>query len=108
MAGRDQLRLAVGATQNRNLFPVHFLDDLLPAWPAYSELDATELFKAISALWQSEREHLPDFNEEQTEDRFIRPILRALGFSYLPRPDLSVARRRRSRSGSPRSAATSR
>jgi Eco57I restriction-modification methylase/N-6 DNA Methylase/Type I restriction enzyme R protein N terminus (HSDR_N) len=95
MASRDQLRLSVGATQNRNLFPVHFLEDRLPEWPEYADLDTSELFRVISEIWERERELLPGFNEEQTEDRLIRPILRALGFEYTARPDLSIAGRRR-------------
>jgi len=97
MPARDQLRLAVGATQNRNLFPVHFLEDRLPEWPAYADFDASELLADVGEVWERERERelLPSFNEDQTEDRFIRPILTALGFSYTTRPDLSVAGRRR-------------
>ena len=95
MSSRDQLRLAVGAAQNRNLFPVHFLEDRLPDWTEFAELDAAELLGEVKEIWERERELLPTFNEEQTEDRFIRPILQALGFSYTPRPDLSIADRRR-------------
>lgn len=95
MSARDQLRLAVGAAQNRNLFPAHFLEDRLPDWTEFAELDAAELLSEIKEIWERERELLPDFNEEQTEDRLIRPLLLALGFSYIPRPDLSVAGRRR-------------
>jgi hypothetical protein len=91
----DQLRLAVGATQNRNLFPVHFLRERLPEWPEYAALDASDLLTEISGIWERERELLPDFNEDQTEDRLIRPILAALGFSYTTRPDVSIAGRRR-------------
>jgi hypothetical protein len=95
MPARDQLRLAVGATQNRNLFPVHFLEDRLPEWPEYAALDASSLLGELGEIWDREREFLPSFKEEQTEDRFIRPILKALGFSYIARPDHSVAGRRR-------------
>lgn len=95
MGGRDQLRFAVGAAQNRNLFPVHFLTRRLPDWPEYAAFDPTEIQSAIGAIWERERELLATFNEEQTEDRLIRPILNALGFSYTPRPNLPVGGRRR-------------
>ena len=95
MTARDQLRFAVGAAQERNLFPAHFLDQRLPDWPEYAALDPSTLFDEITAIWSCERELLPTFNEEQTEDRFIRPILSALGFKYTPRPAASVAGRRR-------------
>lgn len=95
MPVRDQLRLAVEATQNRNLFPVHFLEDRLPEWAEYARFDASHLFLEIAGIWERERDLLPGFNEEQTEDRLIRPILRALGFSYMTRPNVSVAGRRR-------------
>jgi len=95
MPPHDQLRFAVGATQNRNLFPVHFLEDRLPEWPEFAGCDASKLLSEIGQIWERERELLPSFNEEQTEDRFIRPVLLALGFSYTPRPNLSVDGRRR-------------
>lgn len=95
MAAGDQLQLAVGAAQNRNLFPRHFIEERLPDWPEYEELDASDLFQTLSEIWERERELLPGFNEEQTEDRLIRPLLTALGFRYTARPNLSVAGRRR-------------
>lgn len=95
MAASDQLRLAVGATQNRNLFPAHFFEDRLPDWPEYAQLETSELLNTLAALWDRERELLPTFNEEQTEDRLIRPILAALGFQYTARPNVPVAGRRR-------------
>jgi len=95
MASRDQLTLAVGGAQNRSLFPAHFLDDRLPEWPEYMELDTSALFAELRGIWDRERELLPTFNEEQTEDRLIRPILKALGFHYTARPPMSVAGRRR-------------
>lgn len=95
MAASDQLRLAVGATQNRNLFPAHFLEDRLPEWPEYARLESAELLDALVAIWERERELLPTFNEEQTEDRLVRPILAALGFQYTARPNVPVAGRRR-------------
>jgi type I restriction-modification system DNA methylase subunit len=91
----QQLSFAVGTTQNRNLFPRHFLEDRLPDWPEYAELDTTALLEDLSEVWERERDLLPTFNEEQTEDRLIRPILGALGFHYTARPRLSVAGRRR-------------
>ncbi|HKF82110.1 MAG TPA: N-6 DNA methylase [Solirubrobacterales bacterium] len=90
-----QLTFAVGTSQNRNLFPRHFLEDRLADWPEYSQLDASGLLEELTAVWDRERDLLPTFNEEQTEDRFIRPILGALGFQYTARPRLSVAGRRR-------------
>jgi hypothetical protein len=95
MGSRDQLRLAVGAAHNRNLFPVHFLEERLQDWPEYASLDCSELLEMITDLWERERDLLPGFNEEQTEDRLIRPVLLALGFQYTTRPDHSVGGRRR-------------
>jgi hypothetical protein len=95
MPAGDQLSLAVGTSQNRNLFPVHFLERRLPEWPEYQSLNTTALLAALSDIWQRERELLPTFNEEQTEDRWIRPILASLGFSYTARPKLAIDGRRR-------------
>lgn len=92
---RDQLRFAVGATQNRNLFPVHFLEQRLPEWPEYADLDCAYVLTQLKEIWDRERDLLPSFNEDQTEDRLVRPILGILGFSYTPRPALDVAGRRR-------------
>jgi hypothetical protein len=91
----QQLKFAVGTTQNRNLFPRHFLEDRLLEWPEYAELDTKALLEELSAIWEQEGELLPTFNEEQTEDRLIRPILGALGFHYTARPHVSVGGRRR-------------
>lgn len=95
MAETDQLRLAVGAAQNRNLFPVHFLEQRLPEWPEYADLDCANVLTQLKEIWDRERDLLPSFNEDQTEDRLVRPILGILGFSYTPRPALDVAGRRR-------------
>jgi hypothetical protein len=95
MTQRNQLSLGVGVAQNRNLFPVHFLEDRLPEWPEYASLDTSALLRELGAIWERERSLLPDFNEEQTEDRWVRPILKALGFHYTARPPLAVAGRRR-------------
>jgi len=95
MAETDQLRLAVGAAQNRNLFPVHFLEQRLPEWPEYAGLDCTDVLAQLKEIWDRERDLLPSFNEDQTEDRLVRPILGILGFSYTSRPALDVAGRRR-------------
>jgi hypothetical protein len=95
MPSGDQLKLAIPAIQDRNLFPVHFLQDRLPEWPEYAEMDTDELFAKLSELWEREGDLLPTFNEEQTEDRFVRPVLEALGFLYTTRPKHTVDGRRR-------------
>jgi hypothetical protein len=95
MQQRGQLSFGVGIAQNRNLFPVHFLEDRLPEWPEYVALEPSALLVELSAIWERERDLLPGFNEEQTEDRWVRPILKALGFHYTARPALAVGGRRR-------------
>jgi hypothetical protein len=49
MNPRDQLRFAVGAIQNRNLFPVHFLEERLPEWPEYADSQRAMVEAAYSA-----------------------------------------------------------
>lgn len=59
MAEVDQLRLAVGATQNRNLFPTHFLEQRLPEWPEYADIDCTETLARLKEVWDRERDPTP-------------------------------------------------
>jgi len=95
--GGGQLRLGGGATHNLNLFSEHFLKERLPEWPEYHDAEIGELQAQLSELWKNERSGLAaDANEAQTEDRFIKPVLSALGFEFIVQSDLpAVGSRRR-------------
>lgn len=90
-----QLELALGPFQNRRLFSEHFLRDRLPEWPDFADLNASEVFERLRDLWESEREGLRGANEAQTEERWVQPVLRALGFAYTVQVGLLVGTGRR-------------
>lgn len=78
-----QLRLpGIGYYESRGLFSDHFLRDRLPTWREFAELDTSPLLAQLSELWGAERDALAKSNEAQTEERFIQPILAALGYEY--------------------------
>lgn len=78
----DQLTLALGPYVNRNLFSDHFLAERLPAWSEFAATDPGPLLEDLGALWNRERGGLAAANEAQTEERFIKPVLERLGFSF--------------------------
>ncbi|HEV2772139.1 MAG TPA: hypothetical protein VGV57_04845 [Thermoleophilaceae bacterium] len=80
-ASEPQLELA-GAFSNRGLFSDHFLLERLPEWPEFVEGDLTGLYGELRSLWREERDGLSVANEAQTEERWVRPVLSALGFAY--------------------------
>jgi len=81
-ARADQLALALGPYENRKLFSDHFLEQVLPQWPEFVAADAEVLLHDLAALWDAERTGLMQANEAQTEERFIKPVLQALGFVF--------------------------
>lgn len=91
----DQLRLAVNPFRNRKLFADGFLTERLPEWPEFEGFDATPLRNELAAIWTRERDGLPTANEAQTEERFIQPILAALGFPYTVQVGMQVGSGRR-------------
>jgi type I restriction-modification system DNA methylase subunit len=77
-----QLAFPAAAVRDSGLFSEHFLSERLPDWPEFSALDVGGLHDVLSELWKRERDGLPGSNEAQTENRFIQPVLQALGFHY--------------------------
>jgi hypothetical protein len=78
----DQLALALGPFVNRKLFSDHFLRERLPLWPEFADAAAAPLIDDLADLWDRERAGLTTANEAQTEERFIKPVLTRLGFSF--------------------------
>ncbi len=79
------------------LFSDHYLSTRLPAsgapvWPA--EAEARAAFEALGGLWRQWSGRLATASEEDCEDYFIGPALRALGYGHLPRRQLPGAGRR--------------
>jgi hypothetical protein len=83
----------VSAPAARRLFSEHFLADRLPVWPEFAELDTAVLHAQLLELWRAERMTLATANEGQTEERFIRPVLRLLGHAFTLFADIPDARR---------------
>lgn len=81
-SGRGQLSIALGPYTNRRLFSEHFLDEGLPGWAEFRESPADGVLRSLTALWDSEATALKHANEAQTEERFIKPVLDVLGYSY--------------------------
>jgi hypothetical protein len=91
----QQLELALGPFRNQRLFAEHFLRERLPEWSEFAALDATELFEKLRELWEAEAAGLERANEAQTEERWIQPVLRALGFTYTVQMGVPVGLNRR-------------
>ena len=72
--------------ENRSLFSDHFLRERLPAHPAWPGGDVDAAWGEVRALWERVRERLPGMKEAQTEEEWIRPVLRVLGWSFDVQP----------------------
>lgn len=59
--------------------------------PEFTEGDLTGLYGGLRSLWREEREGLSVANEAQTEERWVRPVLSALGFAYTVQAPLRLA-----------------
>ena len=67
----------------KSLFSQHYLETRLPGHPEWAE-DPQPAFDAVQALWHKARQYGQAWNEAQTEDEFVKPVLAALGWSYIP------------------------
>jgi hypothetical protein len=63
----------------KSLFSQHYLQHRLPDHAEWHD-DPGPVFEKLRALWARARELGPSWNEAQTEDEFIRPILEHLGW----------------------------
>ncbi|NUM46393.1 MAG: N-6 DNA methylase, partial [Anaerolineales bacterium] len=86
--------------QAKKLFSDYFLQTRLDSLPEWAE-NPRPVFARVSALWQKARQYGETWNEAQTEDEFVKPVLEALGWSYivqvinkrqLTRPDYALFR----------------
>ena len=71
--------------QTKTLFSRHYLETRLPAHPEWTE-DPRPAFEAVRALWRKARRYGDRWNEAQTEEEFVRPLLKALGWAYTVQP----------------------
>ena len=79
MAQPTQLPLAEASHHNQRLFSDHYLDHILPTYNAWQELteEASGVLKQLQQLYTK---FTPSTNEAQTEENWIRPVLRAIGY----------------------------
>jgi len=71
--------------QAKTLFSSHYLETRLPDHPEWVE-DPHSAFEAVRDLWQKTRQYGDSWNEAQTEEEFIKPVLKALGWSFIVQP----------------------
>jgi len=81
-----QRTLPFSAVRNSELFANHWVERRLPLepeWEASSDA-ARACLDDIAALWTREADLLPTYGEAALEDIWIRPVLRAFGWQFIP------------------------
>jgi hypothetical protein len=83
-----QLQLAEASHHNQRLFSDHYLDHILPKhWDILSD-EASQIMAQLQSLYAT---FTPNSNNEaQTEENWIKPVLRALGHIFEVQPSLKV------------------
>jgi hypothetical protein len=66
----------------KSLFSQHYLQTRLPEHAEWSA-DPRPVFETVAALWERARALGSTWNEAQTEQEFVKPVLDALGWSYI-------------------------
>ncbi|MFM1841402.1 MAG: hypothetical protein RLZZ490_133, partial [Cyanobacteriota bacterium] len=67
---------------NKPLFSSHYLEFYLSESPEW-QLDPNPVFEELNSLYSAKKAFLSSWNEAQTEEELIKPILTILGFSYI-------------------------
>ena len=89
-----QIELPFGPVHNLRLFSEHSLEDRLPGWPEFRAIPVEALRGAASALaCGAFRTRYGQRGPDQ--ERFVKPVLRALGFAYTVQADVPSASGRR-------------
>jgi hypothetical protein len=81
----SRTRAGTDLSRAKTLFSNHYLETRLPDHPEWAE-DPTSTFDAVRALWQRARAYGDKWNEAQTEEEFVKPVLDALGWAYIVQP----------------------
>ncbi len=68
--------------QTKTLFSPHYLQTRLPALPEWTE-DSDPVRAQVQPLMQKALRYGDNWNEAQTEDEFVKPVLAALGWSFI-------------------------
>ena len=80
------------AVKNRSLFSDYYLDSLIvqqPQWAGTPDIESD--YVAIKALFDAVAPNAEDFNEAQTEQEFIQPLLEHLGHVFEVQPTLHTS-----------------
>lgn len=77
---------------NKSLFAAHYLAHRLPDHAEW-QADPGEALAALQELYQRTKHLLPKYNEAQTEDEFVKPVLDILGFATTVQTSLNRAGR---------------
>ncbi|MCX6031108.1 MAG: N-6 DNA methylase [Chloroflexi bacterium] len=67
----------------KSLFSRYYLETHLPQHPEWAE-DPRPTFARLRELWERGRRLGATWNENQTETEFLRPVLDALGWAFIP------------------------
>lgn len=67
---------------SKSLFSLHYLATRLPDYPEWRE-EVADLFATVGDLWRDAQKMGASWNEAQTEEAFIRPVLELLGWRYI-------------------------
>ncbi|MFQ5341664.1 MAG: hypothetical protein ACE5F6_08990 [Anaerolineae bacterium] len=76
----DQPEMIFERHRNHFLFSDYYLNHRVQERPEWKAVDARAAFEEIAGLWQQFTPHSD--NEAQTEDEWIRPVLRVLGHAF--------------------------
>ncbi len=68
--------------QTKTLFSLHYLQSRLPDHPEWAE-DPQAALAALRPVWQKAMRYGDAWNEAQTEEEFVKPVLQSLGWSYI-------------------------
>lgn len=86
-----QEELALSPVENGGLYSQNFLENRLPLWSEFGDLECRDLFDRARALWDRECSGIESANEAQVEEHFVQPILGLLGHSWTPQAGYSTA-----------------
>jgi very-short-patch-repair endonuclease/type I restriction-modification system DNA methylase subunit len=70
-------------TTAKSLFSHHYLESRVPNQAEWAE-DPRPVLAQVQTLWHKAQQLGPTWNEAQTEDEFIKPLLAVLGWSFIP------------------------
>ncbi|MGC8855659.1 MAG: hypothetical protein ACP5QU_02570 [Anaerolineae bacterium] len=70
---------------NKTLFSQHFLDLRLPDLPEWSDAPLPVL-EQMRVLYAKARQFGSTWNKAQTEEKFVKPVLRLPGWEFLVQP----------------------